>query len=105
MVIPRDSRLKQVVIACIALAILVPASIGFAEKLALFILAVKRDQIAGFTIIPVVNYLIVTAGMICLLLWATRQGMFRNIERPKYDMLEREEDLDRLEGRDWSDTP
>jgi hypothetical protein len=41
--------------------------------------------------------------MICLLVWATRNGMFRNIEKPKYDMLDREEELDRLEGRPWSD--
>lgn len=96
-----ESRAKRIAVLCIALAILVPASIGFVEKLVLFILAVKKDQVAGFTIIPVTNYLIVTAGMLCLLIWAARHGMFRNIEKPKYDMLQREEELDRLDGYDW----
>jgi nitrogen fixation-related uncharacterized protein len=63
--------------------------------LLLFVLAVKRDLIGGFTIIPVANYLIITAGMVCLLIWAIAHGMFRDVEGPKYDMLEREARLDR----------
>lgn len=96
--IPRkDSKLMRIVWVVLAIAILGPAGYGFCEKLTLFILAVKRDLIAGFTLIPVANYLIVTAGMICLLGWAVLHGMFRNIEEPKYTMLEREEELDRRE--------
>lgn len=97
-----ESRGKRIAVIIIAISILLPASVGFIEKLTLFIMAVKKDKIAGFTIIPVTNYFIVTAGMLCLLVWAACHGMFRNIEQPKYDMLEREEQLDRAEGRDWS---
>lgn len=93
-----DSRGKRIFLAVFAFAILAPAAYGFAEKLTLFILAVRRDQVAGFVIVPVVNYLIVTLGMICLLVWAIAGGMFRNIEQPKYDMLEREERLDQSES-------
>jgi hypothetical protein len=97
-----DSRKKTIVVVTIGVLILVPAAYGFVEKLMLFILAVKRDMIAGFTIIPVVNYLIVTAGMACLLVWAIAHGMFRRIEQPKYTMLDREAQIDRLDeaGRD-----
>lgn len=97
----RRWSLKNVVVATIAGLILLPASYGFFEKLTLFIQAVRRDQVAGFTFIPVVNYLVVTAGMACLLGWAIYNGMFRDIEKPKYDMLSREAALDRLEGRPW----
>jgi nitrogen fixation-related uncharacterized protein len=105
MVIRSDSRKKRIIVAIIAVAILLPASFGFIEKLILFILAVRQDQVAGFTIIPVANYLIVTTGMACLLIWATRHGMFRDIEKPKYDMLEREDELDRQEELERSNRP
>ncbi|MEK6645010.1 MAG: hypothetical protein AABZ08_14005 [Planctomycetota bacterium] len=100
-----ESRSKRIAIACIAVAILVPASYGFAEKLILFIMAVKQDQLAGFTIVPIANYLIVTAGMMCLLIWATRHGMFRDIEKPKYDMLDREAELDDMEQQARKNEP
>lgn len=105
MIVRTESRGKRIVIVCIALMILLPASYGFVEKLALFILAIRKDQVAAFTIIPVANYLIVTAGMACLLVWAIAHGMFRDVEKPKYDMLEREETLDRHDRGDWSEEP
>ena len=101
MIIRTDTRLKRIVLWVLAVCILGPASVGFVEKLMLFIKAVQKDQVAGFTIIPVVNYFIVTAGMICLLCWAIAHGMFRDVEKPKYDMLEREQSLDRRDGINW----
>lgn len=101
----QESRGKRVFLILFALAILGPAGYGFVEKLMLFILAVKRDMIGGFTIVPVVNYLIVTAGMVCLLVWAVANGMFRNIEGPKYQMLEQEEKLEEDERQARKDAP
>ncbi|HKQ49970.1 MAG TPA: hypothetical protein VJZ71_17985 [Phycisphaerae bacterium] len=105
MIRPRESRAKRIVLWTIAILILLPAGYGFAEKLMLFILAVRRDLIGGFTIVPVVNYLIVTAGMVCLLLWGIAHGMFRDVERAKYDMLEREEQLEADERDSGRTTP
>lgn len=101
----QESRGKRIFLIFFALAILAPAGYGFVEKLMLFILAVKRDMIAGFTIVPVVNYLIVTAGMACLLVWAVINGMFKNVEAPKYQMLEQEEALDEQERQCRKDAP
>lgn len=101
----QESRGKRIFLILFALAILGPAAYGFVEKLMLFILAVKRDMIGGFTIVPVVNYLIVTAGMVCLLVWAVANGMFRNIEGPKYQMLEQEERLEEEERQSRKDAP
>jgi len=101
----KSSRWSTIVPMTMAVLILAPAAYGFVEKLILFIQAVRRDLIGGFTIVPVVIYFIVTAGMTCLLVWAIKQGMFRDVERPKFDMLEREAELDRRAGRPWSDAP
>ena len=49
----------------------------------------------AFAIAPIVNYLLASAGFLFVLLWATANGMFHDIEAPKYRMLEREEELDK----------
>lgn len=105
MIARSDSRSKLWVMWGAVVLIILPAGIGFAEKLWLFISAVRKDQVAGFVVVPVANYLIITAGMICLLVWAVANGMFRDVEGPKYDMLEHEDELDRLEGRPGSHAP
>lgn len=78
----------------IAGVLLVPAGIGFVAKFvhSLHTLSTKAD--GGFTIVPIMNYVLVTAGFVCLFLWAVARGMFRDIEKPKYTMLEREEQLE-----------
>lgn len=103
MIFEKPSRWSKIVPAVMAVLILGPAACGFVEKLMLFIQAVRRDLIGGFTIVPVVIYLIVTSGMVCLLIWAIQGGMFRDVEKPKFDMLEREAELDRKAGRPWSE--
>ena len=51
-----------------------------------------------FAITPVVNYLLASLGFFCLFFWAIYQGMFRDIEAPKFTMLENER---RLDEEDW----
>lgn len=94
----KESRVKTIVVVAMAILILVPAGYGFISKLVYFIHVAggERDNLS-FIVIPLLNYFILAAGFFCLLLWAVAQGMFRDIERPKYAMLEQEEELDRLE--------
>ena len=48
-----------------------------------------RGDVDGvFAITPIVNYLLASLGFFFLFCWAIRHGMFRDIERPKYTMLE-----------------
>ena len=77
------------------MVIVLPAAYGFTTKFVQFIRVLSQDERGAFTILPILNYSAVAAGFICLLLWAVAQGMFRDIERPKYTMLENEEELDR----------
>jgi hypothetical protein len=52
----------------------------------------------GFAVAPILNYLFVSLGFLLLFLAAIAQGMFRDIEQPKRDLLAREQFLDQLES-------
>lgn len=98
-----ESRGKRIALWCIALAVLLPGAYGFIDKLVQFIRTLKTVQGAEFTLVPISNYFLIAGGMTCLFIWAIANGMFRNIEGPKHDMLEREAELDRREGHAWSE--
>jgi len=69
----------------------------FVYKLFAFLETIKRDELVGFAFDPIVVYAFVTMGFLCLLGWAFLTGQFRNIEAPKYEMLERFEEQERSE--------
>lgn len=74
--------------------ILIPSILGFIMKFGELIELTKGASDGGFAIMPVVNYLLASLGFLCLLLWAAMNGMFRDLEHPKYTMLENERELD-----------
>lgn len=75
--------------------ILIPSLLGFMMKFGeLLALTNGASDGGGFAITPVVNYLLASLGFFCLLLWAAMNGMFRDLEQPKYKMLENERELD-----------
>lgn len=89
----------------LAIVILAPALYGFGGKFLEF-LTLAGDEEGAFTIMPILNYLLASAGFLLLFGWAVMHGMFRDIERPKYTMLENERRLDEAEAREqeevWS---
>lgn len=93
-----DSRAKQIAVGVIATLILVPGAVGFAEKLVQFFHTLDSVDGGRFTLVPLLNYLLIALGFLLLLLWGIARGMFRDIEGPKYVMLERESALDRRDG-------
>ncbi len=48
----------------------------------------------AFALMPILNYLLVSFGFLILFVAAICHGMFRNIEQPKYEMLERDAAID-----------
>ena len=77
------------------------AGSAFLFKLVEFITTAKTkgpDALGSF-LIPVLNYLLVAAGFFCLFLWAYFTGQFRDLEAPKYRMLEMQDEIDRMELR------
>jgi len=92
------------------LLFIVPAGLGFMNKLYDFLilsaLEIKGQyQDSRFALIPLMNYLLMFLGMFCLLIWAIYNGMFKDVEAPKYSMLESERNLDEAEGVAWDDSP
>ena len=89
---PNRRRLWVMVMA--TLVFLVPALLGFGNKFFEFVALYRHDELGAFTIVPIVNYLLASGGFLFLFLWATMHGMFRDIEGPKYTMLENERRFD-----------
>jgi hypothetical protein len=75
--------------------ILIPSMLGFVMKFGELVALTREVSDGGFAITPVVNYLLASIGFFLMLLWAGINGMFRDLERPKYWMLENERELDR----------
>ena len=99
---PQMSRAHRITLILFIVFLILPAAWKFVEKLLLFIQAAREDGgDTAFAIVPVANYLIVFLGMLCLLVWAISNGMFRDIEEPKYTLLEKERRLDELAGQRW----
>src|SRR5579883_1632743 len=80
----------------LTLIILVPAMLGFANKFWEFLILLG-DEDGAFTVIPILNYLLVSLGFLFLFGWALLHGMFRNIEAPKHAMLADQQRLDEEE--------
>jgi hypothetical protein len=77
------------------------AGLGFSYKLYEFIHDLLAEEGLRFAGAHILTYLLVAGGFFLLLLFAFLTGHFSDIEQPKYDLLEREKELDRreLEGR------
>ena len=91
---PKRGRVFWIWVCVVALGILVAGS-GFVFKLTEFIKVAQNKEAESFAIVPVVTYFLVTGGFICLFIWNYLRGGFDNIEKPKYDMLERHEEINR----------
>ncbi len=89
-----SARTRLWVTTALALLILIPSMLGFADKFYQLIVLVQGESDGAFAITPVLNYLLASLGFLCLLLWAAMNGMFHDIEAPKYKMLETELKLD-----------
>jgi hypothetical protein len=88
------SRAQVITTIAFALVILVPSLLAFGNKFREFLLLYSGDADGVFAITPIVNYLLASLGFFCLFFWAIYQGMFRDIEAPKFTMLDNERKLD-----------
>lgn len=86
-------RVKGIVLLVMAICILVPSMLGFFAKFIEFIHTFQQNGDGAFAITPILNYLLASIGFFCMLVWAATNGMFVDMEGPKYSMLEQEEML------------
>lgn len=82
-----------------AVLILIPSMLGFVMKFRELMYLSQGETDGGFAITPVVNYLFASLGFLCLIMWAAFNGMFNDLEKPKYLMLENEARLDAEEEK------
>jgi hypothetical protein len=94
----KAERTRDIFVTILALVIFAFCSYGFGGKLLELVRLVKESDSAAsegvFAVAPLMNYLLASAGFLCMLGWAACHGMFRDIERPKQTMLEYDQQLD-----------
>ena len=97
---PKQSRVQFWTVAVLASLIIVGCLLGFAEKFIQLVKVVSGDPDGIFALTPIINYLLASVGFLLLFGWAAANGMFRDVEGPKYKMLETEQKLNESEHYD-----
>ena len=93
---PSPGERRDRVLLWIAMIVGVAASgVAFAYKVAEFLFTLGSPEAQGFADVPVTVYFVVAAGWLMLLVWCFVSGQFRDVERAKYEMLEREAEYER----------
>jgi len=87
-------RERNPFISWFAFLVVVFAGLGFTYKLSQFIRTMLNDEVEGFALVPVTTYFIVGIGYLCLFIWSYLQGHYKDVEGPKYRLLEREAEYD-----------
>ena len=90
----KDRSIAWTITIVFGILILIPSMLGFIMKFGELMTLTGGSSEGGFAITPVINYLLASLGFFFLLMWAALNGMFRDLERPKYLMLENERELD-----------
>ena len=87
---------RQFLIVFCSLVLLVAAT-AFIYKITEFSMTIVRDGLEGFGIVAIATYLVGLVGLLLLNMWALSRGYFKDIEAPKFRLLEMEADYDRIE--------
>jgi nitrogen fixation-related uncharacterized protein len=94
----RPHALRSVAVAAFAVAVLVVAGLGFVYKMTEFAATIVKDDVEGFGAVAIASYLLGMVPILFLTLWAVLTGRFRDIERPKYRLLELDREIEREGG-------
>jgi hypothetical protein len=92
--VEETSALHRWIVIALAVVILGASMYGFGDKFVQFIKVARGERDGMFALTPIINYLMASFGFLCLLGWAAANGMFHDIELPKYTMLENDERLE-----------
>ena len=94
---PRSSQ-RLLIAFCIV--VIVAGAYGFTYKLVQFAKTLaERGNFEHFAVFPMATYFLTVLGFLCLFVWAYLRGQFKDIEAPKYRMLEMEDEYDAEEER------
>lgn len=91
---PQEQRRFRIWVIVVTLGMMIAGS-GFVFKLVEFIRVAQSQDAEGFAVVPVVTYFLVTSGFICVFIWNYLRGGLRDVEKPKYRLLERHDEIER----------
>ena len=92
---PKEGALRKFTVIAFAVIVLTVAGLGFTYKLTEFTMTIVNDDIVGFGVAAVCLYLTGLVPIIFLTLWAVFTGRFRDIEAPKFRLLELDREIER----------
>jgi hypothetical protein len=81
------------VVFCAAVVVLAGGALVY--KMTEFGMTIIKDDISGFGVVALAVYFTGMSPLLLLTLWGVCAGHFRDIERPKYRMLELDDAIDR----------
>lgn len=87
------ARTWFLVVFCAAVVLLAGGALVY--KLTEFGMTIIKDDISGFGVVALAVYFTGMAPLLFLTLWGVCAGHFRDIERPKYRMLELDDAIER----------
>ena len=99
--VPPMTRRARRFLWIFSITMIVTAGTAFVFKLIEFahVATTQGAQALGSFLIPVLTYLTVAAGFGCLFFWSYLRGQYRDVEAPKYRMLEMQAEFDALDRR------
>jgi len=86
---------KFAIIFVVTTLVVVVAGLAFVYKMTEFAMTIPDDDVPGFGPAAVATYFLGMLPLLFLTLWAAFSGRLRDIEAPKYRMLELNEDIGR----------
>ena len=86
---------RGIVVFGFAIVVMVIAGGAFVYKMAEFAMTIVKDDVEGFGAVAVATYLIGMLPIVFVTLWAVLSGKFRDIERPKFRLLELDREIER----------
>lgn len=84
---------KFAIISLVTILVVVFAGMAFVYKMTEFVMTIVEDDVAGFGPASVMTYVLGMLPLLFLTIWAALTGRLRDIEAPKYRMLELNEDI------------
>ena len=76
--------------------VLTIAGVGSTYRLTQFVATISKQELTGFGVVSIGTYLLGVFSILFVTLWALCKGHFRDLEAPKYRMMELNDEIDRL---------
>ena len=92
---PRDRTARRLILYTMIVGLVLTA-LAFAYKIAAFVWTLSSADFRGTFDVGITVYFVVSAGWLCLLVWAFLTGRLRDVERTKLEMLRQEEEYEKL---------